>query len=372
MGSVHVDTVQGYVEVSGVISTDTMWTKVDGPYNLTGNILVNNGVTLTIQSETTVNLNSYYIMVNGTLTAKGGSNDRIYFNGGQITFTEYSTGWNEQTRSGCIIQYAIISGFFTTGGAIIINGGSPAIINNDMNVTIGITGGSPIISGNTITGVQYATFSGGSRYAQHAIYIDYEMFSSGAPIISDNTISGGFDDACISVGGGSPIIQRNLISGGHVGIDIDTISSYNSIIENNTIASCYRGISVSGSETAVTFTYNNLEGISNFTVYNWRTANNLNAANNWWGTTNTTEIDRKIWDYNDDFNLGKVNYTPFLTEQNPQAMPDPNASLPDQDGNSNMPQTDFYGIIIIALVVIIVITLLAVGVFILRKKKQNP
>ena len=46
------------------------------------------------------------------------------------------------------------------------------------------------------------------------------------------------------------------------------------------------------------------------------------------GTTDIAEIDQKIWDYNDDFNLGKVNYVPFLTAANPQAMPDPNAPIP--------------------------------------------
>jgi heme-binding NEAT domain protein len=54
----------------------------------------------------------------------------------------------------------------------------------------------------------------------------------------------------------------------------------------------------------------------------------INAANNWWGTTETATIDQKIYDYNDDFNLGKVNYTPFLTEPNSQAVPNPNAPTP--------------------------------------------
>jgi parallel beta-helix repeat protein len=326
--SSHFGTVQASTDVTGIIGTDTTWTKANIPYNLTGNLLVNNGVTLIIQPGVTVNLNSYYIMVNGTLTAKGSSNDKIYFNGGQITFTQYSNGWNQETQSGSIIQYAVISGLFTTGGAIYIDGGSPAILNNNMNVTIGITGGSPIISGNIITGVKYATFSGGSRYASEGIYINYGSSSSGTPIISDNIISGSFDDASISIGGGSPIIQRNLISGGHIGIDmISLTSSYNPRIKNNTITSCYRGVSV-GSETLVTFTYNNLEDISNYSIYSWRTTNNFNATYNWWGTTDTSVIDQKIYDYNDDFNLGKVNYTPFLTEPNTQAVPDPNAPLP--------------------------------------------
>lgn len=44
-------------------------------------------------------------------------------------------------------------------------------------------------------------------------------------------------------------------------------------------------------------------------------------------------IDQKIYDYNDELNLGKVNYTPFLTAANPQAMPDTNAPLPTADAS---------------------------------------
>ena len=36
------------------------------------------------------------------------------------------------------------------------------------------------------------------------------------------------------------------------------------------------------------------------------------AQNNWWGTTNNAAIAQRIWDWNDDHNLGQVNYTPIL------------------------------------------------------------
>jgi len=49
--------------------------------------------------------------------------------------------------------------------------------------------------------------------------------------------------------------------------------------------------------------------------------NDLNTAYNWWGTTNTTAINQSIRDFKNDFNLGKVNFTPFLTEPNSEAAP---------------------------------------------------
>jgi len=39
---------------------------------------------------------------------------------------------------------------------------------------------------------------------------------------------------------------------------------------------------------------------------------NVDATNNWWGTTNSTEIDQHIYDYWDDYNVGFVHYQPFF------------------------------------------------------------
>ena len=100
VGTGHFGTVQASTSVSGIISLDTTWTQANSQYELTGNVLVSNGVTLTIQPGVTVNLGSYYIQVNGTLTAKGTSDNPIRFNSGSITFNSYSTSWNEQTGSG--------------------------------------------------------------------------------------------------------------------------------------------------------------------------------------------------------------------------------------------------------------------------------
>ena len=92
---VHIGTVQASTNVTGIINSDTTWTKANSLYTLTGPVAVNSGVALTIEAGVTVNLNSYYIQVNGILVARGSGANQIYINDGQNTFTQHSNSWNE-------------------------------------------------------------------------------------------------------------------------------------------------------------------------------------------------------------------------------------------------------------------------------------
>src|SRR5271157_4330570 len=122
--TVHFSDAQSGTNVIGIIASDTTWTLANSPYNLTGNVLVNNGAILFIQAGTTVNLGSYYIEVNGTLQAIGYGANSITFNGGQITFTQYSTNWNESSGTGCIIQNANLTSDLTFSNSAKISNNS--------------------------------------------------------------------------------------------------------------------------------------------------------------------------------------------------------------------------------------------------------
>ncbi len=50
-----------------------------------------------------------------------------------------------------------------------------------------------------------------------------------------------------------------------------------------------------------------------------QTSNSINAENNYWGTSTESEIQDAIYDYNDNFDLGEVDYTPFATSLNVNA-----------------------------------------------------
>jgi len=358
VGSVRFGLAQATgTSVSGVIYTITTWTKVNSPYTLTGNVLVYDGAVLTIQPGVTVNLGSYYIEVNGTLQAVGTSTSKIVFNSNaaasSITFTPFSDGWNGSTSTGSIIENAIINSPITLGSSVeiidnTINGGinvqttyadyptaDPVISNNYIEGGVGVgTAENALISNNSIVGT--------------GITLDMSCgsISPGAANILRNTISGCPTGVTIGGGGsGSPaspiqLLQGNLITNNTVGVEIDIfIESSTPVIENNSIANNGVGISVISSDPVVSAPQNpTIQGnnIYNNTNYNFKLQipDSLNAQHNWWGTTDSTAIGQTIYDFKDDFNLGKVDYTPFLTAPNPDIL----TSNPLAPGPTETPQ----------------------------------
>lgn len=333
IGSVHAITF-----FQGVISSDTTWRASNSPIALIGPIIVNSGVTLTIEPGVTVDFYSYYIQVNGILNAQGTNDSNIIFLSSnpasttRIDFTSTSTGWNETTGSGCVIKNAVLSSvrvtvtncspkisnnYFTNNLNVLISStsGSPLILNNAIdcrNTGISVTGGSSVISNNFIkgNGANYGISAGDNAY------------------ISDNNITGCY--AGINSIGNS-MIERNLVTGNNYGVASSTGTAR---IENNVVASNSYGIYGGGSIKNNTVG-NNMVGVTvsilptNITQNNIfsNTQNNLrmstssavDATYNWWGITDTSPINQTIWDFKNNVNLGKVNFTPFLNNSNSAA-----------------------------------------------------
>jgi hypothetical protein len=95
----------------------------------------------------------------------------------------------------------------------------------------------------------------------------------------------------------SATIEFNVIINNEMGIAIVPTASPSLRIENNNIYD------------------NDVVNITN------PTAADIAAQNNWWGTTDIDEIEAKIQHYNDDPNLGKVNYQPIATAEIADAGP---------------------------------------------------
>ncbi len=375
---------QSGTNVSYIIGSDTSWTQANSPYYFTGNILVNQGVTLTIGADATVDLNNFFLRVNGTLviqpgatvnigligdgidvygtmSAAGTSANPIHIIGSvqghiiiafysAVTFFPSSTSWNPQTNSGSFIENTVfndtgleaqsgirISDSTFLSGGLTVESASPTIVNNDIATSLNIiqnpnspynvanaTAIQPEISNNTI--------GGGLNVA------------AGSGIIANNVISGlnVNDEYGVPV---STLIVHNLITNAATGISCRIQSSYNNkaIIENNTITNNMVGVQI-GSPNVPTIANNNIYGNS----YNAKlsgVSTQTSLANNWWGTTDIQAINQTMYDFKYDFTLGTIDFLPILEVPNPQARPNstpistlfPTPSVPHQAASTNTP-----------------------------------
>jgi len=94
-------------------------------------------------------------------------------------------------------------------------------------------------------------------------------------------------------------------------------------------------------DSSHSITGNNFSG--NNTTYDVRHADTYQSGetplflnNNWWGTTNDTEIQARIFDWNDDVSYNFIDYTPFLTAPNTTAPPSPPTNVAAQTGPTSI------------------------------------
>ncbi|XHH09360.1 MAG: NosD domain-containing protein [Candidatus Bathyarchaeia archaeon] len=332
---------QAYTSVNGTICSDTTWTKAGSPYNFTSNIIVAADAALTIEPGVTVNLNDYFLIVNGTLNAQGTETDKIVFQKAtntsywyivnQIDFTQFSQGWNEYTGQGSIVENAVLRSvevsFYSSAKfsnvvsdrGLSFYAGSPTVTNCRFNVSNGfnIFGGSPLIANNVLVGSGRNTgiycFGGegtisGNTISRFGIGVSV---NAGKWLINANTVS-----ECINAielsNNADVTIQKNLLNNN---TQYGITGNGKAYIDSNTIAN--NQIGIHNPPIGTTIRGNNIVGnlVNSITA----TTPDVDAANNYWGTTDLAVINWTIYDYYDDATWGKVTFTPILTEPNPDA-----------------------------------------------------
>lgn len=326
--SMQVDVAHASTEVFGNILSSTRWTRENSPYGLMESVYIDSRATLTIEPGVIVYLNNYHIQVEGTLSARGNSTNPIYFKTGStppdwsIIFTGYSNDWVERTRSGCIIENAVLQStgisitqanvklnknFITAENAIDVYECSPIISNNTIDGDIGVHWASPKISGNSITG----GVSGVSNFGQTEL--------------SGNIILEGGRGNEVGISVTNAIIANNAISGCTIGIE------RGSIIRNNTIVG--NSVGIKDVSFPATVVYNNLENNTQHNLY-LGSSINVTATYNWWGTTSTQAINQTIFDFKNNTDLGTVIFVPFLTAPNPKAPKAPVLQQPEPESET--------------------------------------
>ncbi|MEM3789027.1 MAG: PKD domain-containing protein [Candidatus Bathyarchaeia archaeon] len=227
--------------VEGEITMDTLWTIVDSPFILSGNVTIREGVTLTIEPGVEVRFGGKFsLIVNGRLFAKGtrefnrlikftsnketpepGDWGALYFNG---------TGQPPSLLENCIIEYGS-NGITIENGELTIR--SSIIRLNSGNGVMALNGSVTVGPDNLICN---STASG--------IYI-----SGGNVTVEANTIESNGDGVILTgkLATFSINITRNSISlNGKSGISF-LMEDYNQngfVVRNNTMILNYYGLYV--------------------------------------------------------------------------------------------------------------------------------
>jgi hypothetical protein len=346
LGNVHASSYVG-----GLITTNNTWGIANSPYQLTGPVGVLSGVTLTIEPGVTVDFATFYLQVNGTLNARGTIDNNIVFtsigrwstSSQQIEFMPSSTSWNNQANSGSIIENAVFNTTTVTiqdsspkitnnifnqpsAAAISNQGGSPSILNNTINcgnyyaASISATG-SAVISNNLINSTGYIN---GISAGENAYVSNNALYGCWLGIIVSGrvTLDGNLIENCYNAGISSQsdqvTIQHNYISNNRFGIN------GGATIESNTIINNVVGIQAPSASTIIK-NNNILNNTQNSIVMS--SSSNIDAINNWWGTTDTQNINQTIHDLKNDYNVGAVNFIPFLGQPSSTAPSTPNIDL---------------------------------------------
>ncbi|OGW15433.1 MAG: hypothetical protein A3G93_13350 [Nitrospinae bacterium RIFCSPLOWO2_12_FULL_45_22] len=373
--------------VSYNITQDTTWTEEGSPYIIIRTISVYPSATLTIKPGVKIKFDGYYsLQIGGTLVAQGTSQkyitftsnkanpspgdwDRIYFldSSEDARFDDAGNYLSGSILEYCKIEYGGGSRYGNIGVIYADQPASPAIIRNTIsknasdavylpgnsssmitsnvitdNSGLGIycPGSSLKIENNTIsnnaTGIWGSAksisnnFIHGNRGGGIGIDADSTITNniilnntysgiyiySSTSIISGNKVINNGDDGILGTESNALIVNNSIIGNRGYGINC-----YNDKVENNTVTKNKGGI-----KNALKAHLNNIFDNTDYD-YLSSTSTDVDAANNWWGTTDTAEIDKHIYDYWDNITLGKVNYPPILDAPNLEAPPLPPTGL---------------------------------------------
>jgi len=358
---------------SGYISQNTTWTLEGSPYIVTADVIVEPDVYLIVEPGVSVKFKSgTNLLVDGILIAKGNSTHTILFTSdlaipspgswGAIVFRRNV----KQTLEWVTIKFA------NTG--IKIENGEIAIANSliiQNNVGVSITGESSVVIVNS----SISCNAGNGLYVEKWLsttvmaIVNLErvniVYNNGAGVsigrsciltISQSAIIGNHGDgiqswlgtfencfildSTIAENSGNGLYQDEwswttwYISGSTIAYNVGAgiyrqIDAYPIYVTNSTI----KGNKNSGilGHIGGYVHYSNLYDNVPYDFKNMEAAD-VDATNNWWGITNETLIREHIYDYYDNYNLGRVIFKPFLTDQ--AEVPDdiPPVTTDDYDG----------------------------------------
>lgn len=308
--STYVAMADSGTHVKGVIEKDTVWNKEQGPYIIDNNILIESGVTLTINEGVEVLVSGgYKITAIGNLFINGTEKERVSFNSIDERFWYGIVLLSDNNR----VTFAELTNVGHSSSdtpAIAIRSASNNIIENtkisDSNYGIEIFGnytyydiGNNIVKDSVITN----SFYGGIKVS----------YGNGDQIINNEVSGKSFFTAISADGKNLKLIGNNVHHNEAVGMSAagENLEVIGNEITNNKKS----GLGISG--TTLRIYGNNIyqNGSSNgkylnFSVYG-DYKQTVDISNNYWGTMNEKEINDNLVDFKDGI-APKTNIFPYL------------------------------------------------------------
>jgi len=319
---------------------------------VTNNVLVPAGITLSVPSDITLRFNpEIYLLVNGSLIVSGTADAPSRFTGTN------SLAWggvkiqqsddlipSVNSLNYLVIEYAQGAPSIQTGSALYISYAKASISNVTFQYNTspfylrGERGYGPVsvrnskVISNTRGAVLMYPDSSIDEvvFSNNSINEDYSAVLTvcQTSYIRNSSFLNNTTAAIRTTGCNSPTLIENNVIAGNDGVIVVTLSNPTITLNSNDIYNNRKlkqpnNDSIDAliyTDCGLTITNNNI--YSNTALHAMRSKSNncdsapIDATNNWWGTVITSEIDSLIYDYDDDFTLGKIMYEPFSIEPN--------------------------------------------------------
>jgi len=302
-------------EIGGNIISDTIWTKANSPYIVTSTVQVLEGVKLVIEPGVVVKFNSGTgLSIGGELNATGTADEMIKLTSNQTTPAPGDWYGLKFIDSSVDAQYDANNNYIN--GSIVkftsIKFGGKQFSGSLYGAAIYCEGANPVIS-NSIISNNYTSSYGGGFYLRDCNSI----------IIRNNEITSnesGDQGGAFWILNSSGEIKNNLIRDNTARRGGGFYIAYNSpkIINNSIVTNIGGGFYIRDLYRTIEVTENNIKNNSPYAISEdpayALSKVDINSTNNWWGTTDATEIGNQIYDYYDDISLGKVIYEPIATQ----------------------------------------------------------
>ncbi|MFT5511826.1 MAG: hypothetical protein ACI8SE_000219 [Bacteroidia bacterium] len=332
--------------VSSIISSNQTWTAAGSPYMVTGNVLIESGVKITIEPGTKIKTTGglLRIIVDGTLEAIGKKDSVIVADSVAFEFTSKCVGYDVSTGNGSQFQYVLFRGADNPGVKTIDLKGKSMLVKNCKFLeayyyiyAYSNTGDTTdlIVSNTVFQGSGYSSgymvyCSGNVRLQISDCYAD----NIGGIIVGKWTTikKSTFKNFSYSSGirqtsGLELILECNLFQNFRYTILDLSYPNANSIIEvrENTFDTSDVLVRMRG---GASYTPKKLEiKNNNFLHYNTNSiqvsigsnpgvADTLNLTKNYWGTSTKADIELGIKDFLDDITIaGYIDFSTYLTSQ---------------------------------------------------------